>query len=651
MILKLPYFFLRLGLLSLGLCVSGMALADVTLPKILNDGMVLQRSKPISIWGWASAETSVQVQFAKEAPATAQVVNGRWQLTLKPRPAGGPYTLTVKGHNQLTLQDIYIGDVWLASGQSNMELPMRRVKERFPEELETAKNSLIRLFTVPKKYEYQSPVEDVAGGQWQAVSPETIAQFSAVAYFFAKDIQARYDVPVGVIVSAYGGASAEGWMSQEALRAYPHYFERTQQLADPVYLKNALAEDERAYGQWFSSLDQRDAGLLAEKKWFDPNYDFNTWPTVVLPSYWEDAGVGNIDGSVWFQKEFLLPNSATGKEAKLVLGRLVDADTAYINGVKVGNTTYQYPPRRYPIPAELLRPGKNRITVRLVNTSGKGGFVADNPYAIEVGGETISLTGAWHYKVGAVSDPLPEPKCNTYANPLGFYNAMLAPLLNLHIKGVIWYQGESNTGKPTEYQTLFPDLIRDWRQHWGIGDFPFIYVQLANFMDSQPQPVESKWAETRAAQTMALAEPNTAMAVAIDVGEWNDIHPLDKETVGKRLALAARKVAYGEKKLVASGPMVRSVSLSKHRAVLRFDSVGGGLTAKGDALQGFAVADKTGDFVWANAKIKGKTVIVWSDSVNNPVRVRYAWADNPDKANLYNREGLPAVPFEMSAKP
>jgi sialate O-acetylesterase len=332
------------------------------------------------------------------------------------------------------------------------------------------------------------------------------------------------------------------------------------------------------------------------------------------------------------------------------LGRIVDADTAWINGVEVGRTTYQYPPRRYDVPAGILRPGRNTLALRVVSLEGRGGFVPDKPYRLEIGETIIDLRGDWRYHPGVGSAPLPPPQFKEWRQPLGFYNAMLAPLQRMTIKGAIWYQGETNVDRAAEYERLFPDMIRSWRRQWGQGDFPFLFVQLANFLEAGGAPVESQWAETRNAQAMALREPNTGMAVAIDAGEWNDIHPENKQIIGERLALAARKVAYGEHGLVYSGPVLRTVGVEGDSLVLRFDHVGSGLEARGGPLREFAVAGADGDYVWAQAEIRGDQVIVRSAAVPAPVRVRYAWADNPAGANLYNREGLPAVPFQAAAR-
>lgn len=337
--------------------------------------------------------------------------------------------------------------------------------------------------------------------------------------------------------------------------------------------------------------------------------------------------------------------AASGKPARLLLGRIVDADSVFVNGVFVGSTGYQYPPRRYQAPAGVLKEGKNVITVRVISEAGKGGFVPGKPYELIIDGQTIGLAGNWLYRQGAEMPPL---AARTFIRwkPLGLFNAMISPLLNYRIKGVIWYQGESNAGRPEEYKELFPALIRDWRARWGQGDFPFLFVQLANFMEARPRPSESNWALLREAQLEALALPNTGMAVAIDIGEWNDIHPLNKKDVGKRLALAARRVAYGEKEAVHSGPIYRSMKAEGSKIVLSFCNIGSGLEAGGgNELRHFAIAGADRRFTWAEARIEKDKVVVWSEEVPEPVAVRYAWADNPAGANLYNKEGLPASPF------
>lgn len=398
--------------------------------------------------------------------------------------------------------------------------------------------------------------------------------------------------------------------------------------------------------EWYSNINQKDIGRPnSGLPCFDRAYNASSWPCIKVPSYWEDEGLGHFNGVVWFRKEIQLPSAYSGSSANLSLGNIVDEDIVYINGIQVGTTSHQYAPRKYFIPEGLLQEGKNVIVVRVVNTSGKGGFYKGKPYNLTIGDMNIDLGGQWQYLIGAKSDPMPAPAFVQWA-PTGLYNGMIAPMVSYTIKGVIWYQGESNTKKPEEYESLFKTLILNWREKWGQGDFPFIFVQLPNFMEASDSPPESSWAELREAQRGTLAIPGTGMAVAIDLGEWNDIHPVNKKDIGSRLALAAQKIAYGENTIVASGPMLQSTKREGNRIILTFGNAGSGLTTKGGGKPGhFAIAGEDKIFIWADAMIEDDCVVVWHDKVSDPVYVRYAWADNPEGANLYNREGLPASPF------
>jgi len=372
------------------------------------------------------------------------------------------------------------------------------------------------------------------------------------------------------------------------------------------------------------------------------------WKQMKVPGYWADINNQELNGAVWFRRTIEVPASMLNKPLKLELGRIIDADSVFINGQYAGNTTYQYPPRRYILSSNMLKEGKNTIAIRVISNSGKGGFVLDKPYELTTTTDTIELKGNWKYKVGAVMPPLPAETFVRW-KPGGLYNAMIAPLVNYSIKGVIWYQGEANANNATkalEYQKLFPALIKDWRQQWKQGDFPFLYVQLPNFTEAKEQPSESDWAQLREAQLKTLSIPNTGMAVAIDLGEWNDIHPSNKKVVGKRLVLVAESVAYKEKNIVYSGPLYQSMKIEGNKIIISFTNKGSGLIAKGNTeLKYFAIAGTDKKFVWANAVIQNNKVVVWNDAVKNPVVVCYAWADNPEGANLYNKEGLPASPF------
>jgi sialate O-acetylesterase len=626
------------------------ARADVALPRFLASGAVLQRETAWKLWGKAAPGEKVDVRLDGKSIGTTIARSRDWSLALGAQPAGGPHRIEVIGKNRAVLEDVYFGDLWIASGQSNMELPMARVQVEYPDAVAQASFPLIRFFRAPKEADFDGPRSDFSAGQWQPVTPESVRDMSAVAFFFARQVQAHHSIPIGIIDNSYGGSAVESWMSEQALKAYPEHLEQARRYRDEAYLRRIKDADARKNQAWYADVDASDRGLRGDPKWFENDVPEAQWKAVEVPGLWQDRGVIAGNGVVWFRRDVSLAPDAAGQPGLLILGRIVDADTAYVNGVEVGHTTYQYPPRRYAIPAGLLRAGNNSIAVRVTSPREQGGFVADKPYSLSVAGKDHDLSGTWKYRVGVEAQPLAPDAYVGYKPPLGFYNALLAPLSKLRIKGVIWYQGETNTGNPDEYARSFPALIRDWRRTFGQGDFPFLYVQLADFMPASAQPGESQWAATREAQRLALAEPNTAMAVAIGTGEWNDIHPLRKKDIGERLALAARKLAYGED-VVYSGPLFRALEVQESRVVLSFEHVGRGLTCKGDRLRDFAVAGPDGRFVWAHAAIRGTQVVVHSDLVPNPTRVRYAWADNPDKANLYNQEGLPASPFEAQVPP
>lgn len=632
------------------------ARADVRLPQLIGNGMVLQRDQPLTIWGWADAGEVVRVRFGGREVQAQTGADQKWSVTLPAQKAGGPYTLTIQGRNLITLDDVLVGDVWVCSGQSNMELPMSRVIDRYPDGIATANYPKIRQFGVATRYAFDGPQADFPTTKWVSVTPQTVLNVTAAGFFFAKELLQNYRVPIGLIKISVGGSPAEAWLSTGALRAFPTHQETARKMADLAYVSQIKRTDDSISRAWYTRIWQQDKGLHQTPRWYDPTADTRQWPRMHVPGYWADQpGMAGVNGVVWFRKEIDVPERMAGQPARLRLGCIVDRDSVYLNGTFVGTTGYQYPPRKYDLPVGFLRPGKNTLIVRIINSSGRGGFYLDKPYQLQGKQDTLNLAGEWQYQVGTVAQPLP-PFTTFQYQPGGLFNGMLAPLLPYVFKGVIWYQGEANAGRPQEYAQLFPALIADWRSQVGRNDFPFLFVQLANFMAKTTQPVESNWAALREAQRKTLAVPNTGMAVAIDLGEWNDIHPLNKSDVGKRLALLARRIAYGDKRVVASGPLIKSMQVNGNKVVLTFDETGGGLTTRaGMPLIGFAL---TGDadapsgqprrFVWANARIEGKRVIVWSDAVAKPVAVRYAWADNPEDANLYNREGLPASPFEIS---
>lgn len=634
--MKNRIFFKILILFVGSLCISFIE-AKITLPALVSDGMVLQRNQKLNVWGKADAGEKVEVKFLNKNYKTIADPTGNWKITLPEQKAGGPYTMTI---NEITLKDILIGDVWLASGQSNMELPMRRLTPLYADEIKNANNQNIRFFTVPQKYNFKSPQTELDGGKWEATNSQTILNFSGVAYFFAKELSQKNKVAIGIIHASLGGSPIQAWMDENSLKKYPEYLDEAKKWQNDELIKSTESTEQAMSKAWYTELNQSDIGL--NQHW--ENFDLNDsdWKTMQIPGSWEDKE-GSFEGSVWFRKEINLTKNQAGKAAFLNLGRIKDADVTYINGTKVGNVTYEYPPRWYDIPAGVLKEGKNIIAVRITNGSGKGQFIADKPYYLEIGGNKIDLKTEWKYKIGAKMEKMAPGQTFIRWKPTGLYNAMINPLINYNIKGAIWYQGESNTGKPKEYGDLLTTMILDWRNKWNQKDMPFFTVQLANFMEPKTQPVESNWAELRDQQRqVSLSVPNTGLAVIIDLGEWNDIHPLNKKSVGDRLALQALKVA-DKKNIIADGPMYQSMKVDGNKIILSFKN-GTDDFAPVSELKGFAIKGQDGKYEWAKAKIEGNRVIVWNDTVSSPVSVRYDWADNPD-GNLKNKAGLPASPF------
>lgn len=627
--------------------------SQIRLPHLVSDGMVLQRDSNIKIWGWAAPGESVTLLFKNKKYKAITKNNGKWEIMLKPQKPGGPYQLVFKGTNEITVNDVLFGDVWLCAGQSNMVNPIERVKEKYPEEVAAANYPEIRNFFISTSTDCVAPAEDLPPGEWKKAVGDDGLGFSSVSYFFAKKIYAKYGVPIGLINSSVGGTPIEAWMSEDAFKSFPAEMKLIERNKDTAYLNSFKRP--RFTGGSRNIPKETDMGLAGPVKWYDNNYEPKGWNPINIPGYWEDQGVKDLNGVVWYRKEINLPESMAGKPGNLYMGRIVDADFAYVNGKEVGNITYQYPPRRYTLPEGLLKAGKNTIVMRVINNSGKGGFVPDKPYNMVVEGDTIDLKGTWQYKVGEVYKPFSGFwggrgfggfGFNAQNQPTALYNAMIAPFTDYKLKGILWYQGESNTGNPEAYAKYMPALIEDWRKQFNQGSLPFLYVQLANFMDVDYLPgAQSNWAELRNAQLKALKVPNTAMTVIIDQGEWNDIHPLSKKPVGERLALAALKLAYGED-VVYSGPIYKSSKVEGNHIIIEFTNTGSGLiSSDGEPLNHFEIAGADMSFEWADARIEGNTVVVSNDRIEHPEFVRYAWADNPRGANLYNKEGLPASPF------
>lgn len=644
--LKSAFLFLVLCLIA-----SQNNVAQIRLPKLIGDNMILQRDVPLKLWGWASPGEKVKVIFGGKQVSTTSDTAGKWKITFPAMKAGGPYEMQLHGKNKLILKDVLIGDVWLCAGQSNMVHQMGIHDITYAGDIAQADFPEIRQFWVPTATNLRGPQEELRPSGWKWASPENVRDFSAVAYFFARAIYQQYQIPIGIINSSVGGTPIEAWTSEEGLKDFAAVQSIILRNKDTAYVKS---RNDASLNRSKDRSLQPDKGLKKGQEWFNPRYIAKGWKTMNIPGYWEDQGIRDLDGVVWYRREISIPASLAGKEGRLFMGRIVDADHIYVNGKEIGHTAYQYPQRRYKVPGGLLKEGKNLIVIRVENAAGKGGFVPDKPYYLDLGEQLIDLKGYWQYKVGQVYRPLEgEEWAGTMVEqnqPTALFNAMIAPFTDYAIKGVLWYQGESNAGNAQDYEKLLPALIRDWRNRFSSPDLPFYYVQLPNFGDANYLPIESDWAILREAALKTLTLPHTGMAVTIDLGEWNDIHPDNKKGVGDRLALIARNRSYGERNLTYSGPLYKSAEIKGDKIVISFDDTSAGLIAiDGEELSAFAIAGADKKFVWAKAKISGNQVEVWSDEVPQPCYVRYAWSDNPVNPNFYNAAKLPASPFRTDS--
>lgn len=619
---------------------------SLRLAKIFTDNMVLQRETTSAVWGWGEPNTKVSIEFAETQTIAFVNSMGKWLARLPALKEGGPYTLKVINKDTLTLKNVMIGDVWLASGQSNMQWALDWGVINGKEEISKSANPNIRFFTVADDLN-NIPQEDVSGGEWVESSPSSAASFSAAAYYFAKELQQELNIPIGIIHSSWGGTKIQAWMSSEILKTHPDF----KQIIENQSVE--FSNFDKGYEQQQQINKTRDSILAISDvgiklKVFKNDYDDSSWPEMKLPAAWSDYGIKDFYGYCWFRKAVEIPKNEIGKDYIINLGEICCESICFLNGKElkeISNTSET----SYSIPSNYLKPGKNIITLRVLGRWGVGGFKSeaekiflkaiDNSYQ-------ISLAGAWKYNQHI--EPGTSKWKEYYNNPTFIYNAKIAPIIPYAIKGIIWYQGESNTKEPELYRELFPMLINDWRVKGQQGYSPFIYSQLANYGVKSDKPGESKIAELREAQAAALTLPNTAMVVNVDLGTDGDVHFLNKEENGKRFAKAALGMVY-HKPIVYSGPMFKSSRAVEDSIKIDFSSKGIGLKTKSnESLKGFAIAGKDKLYVIAEAKIVNNEVVVWSPSVKEPLYIRYGWADNPE-CNLYNNEGLPASPFRTDA--
>jgi sialate O-acetylesterase len=653
---------LALSTLLLAVCPT---FAAVTLSPLFSDHMVLQRGMNAPMWGKASPGEKVTVEIAgKTATATADD-KGDWQMKLPPLNKGDATTLTITdGDGKKTvIKDVLIGDVWICSGQSNMDFPVR-LSNQGGEEVKNARHPNIRFFQVPHVPSIEP--SKALKGEWKVCSPDTVENLTAVGYFFGRDLSEMEDVPVGLIQNAWGGMPAEAFTTRQTLEADPDFKPLVDlKLAAKNGYPEKKAKHEKELKAWQEKHFAKDPGNKGEGQGFaKADFDDSSWKTMDEPTKWEKKGL-DIDGAVWFRKTVEIPQSWADKPLMLSLGVLDDFDITYFNGDKVGAIGPENPfawaaARKYDVPANLVKPGKAVIATRIFDRYQEGGF-NEPADALKLtlkdgaGSESMPLAGEWKYEVEYAAKPstdkTPAPAApfapDSPSAASNLFNGQVNPVIPYAIKGAIWFQGESNADRAWQYRKLFPAMIADWRREWGQGDFPFLFVQLANFSMWKPRPAEpadSNWAELREAQTMTLNKsPNTGMAVTIDIGDSADIHPRNKQDVGKRLALAAEKVAYGKSDVEFSGPMYKAMKLEGDAIRVSFDHADG-LTARGGEPKGFEIAGEDKKFHWATARIEGSDVVVRSDQVKAPVAVRYGWQDDP-VVNLFNAAGLPASPF------
>ncbi|MFC3335139.1 sialate O-acetylesterase [Flavobacterium palustre] len=614
--------------------------ANVRMPLLFSDGMVLQRNKPIPVWGWANPDEKVEIHFNKQAKMVQADKNGKWMVSLSAEKAGGPFELIITGKNKIVIKDVLVGEVWICSGQSNMEFQMYKLPD-FETQKAQSNEPMIRQFLVVQDLS-GTPKEDLKEGKWTVSNKENIKDFTAVGYFFAKKIYTELKIPIGIINTSWGGTCVETWTSREAFQKSAEFKDMIATVPSvnmdaifETYKKSLLDNIQKIQGFEVTDANQ--------EQFKEPDFKDANWPEIKVPSLWENQQIGNIDGVVWMRKTIILTAEQAKKEAILYLSKVDDEDQTYVNGVQVGTNNIWDAKRIYKIPAGVLKEGANVIAVKITDYSGGGGIYGDSAeLKIDFNGSSIALDGFWKFKVVNVKVSVSP---NSYPSLL--YNAMINPLIPYAFEGVLWYQGEANVSRANQYKKAFPLMITDWRTKWNQGRFPFYFVQLSTYDEFGGNSTKgSRWAELREAQTETLKLPNTGMTVTTDIGNAKDIHPTNKKDVGLRLSAIALNNVYG-KKQVYSGPLYKAMEVKGNQIALSFTSIGTGLSTsdKNGILKGFEIAGADKVFYPATAIIKDNKVVVASEKVPNPVAVHYGWADDDTEINLFNRENFPASPF------
>ncbi len=612
-----------------------------TVNKLFSSGAVLQRDAPIPVWGTARPVTRVKVSMNEYEESVRTSPNGTWRVTLPPQSAGGSHQLMITSEEDtLVAEDILFGDVWVASGQSNMEWSVENSANPH-HEITSANDTFLRHYKIPRSWSY-TPEDTLAGGEWHPATPEHVGAFTAVGYSFGRELRASTGIPIGILNTTWGGSRIEAWMDLASLGM------DQEQIIQLSKDQEARSESRtRSYIDDHGGSPDRDPGFEDDTPiWANPNLDDSDWMDIPVPGTWEAAGLDGLNGSAWYRTTFNLDDVPS--QPVLRLGIIDDQDQTWINGHLVGETNEFLIQRAYLVPDGLLQPGQNQVTIRVQDIGGNGGLVVgDSDISLQWSTGEVNLMGTWKIRVGQFSI---EPGGPPNHQPTLLYNAMIHPILDFPVTGYIWYQGEANAIDPetaTAYASQFRTMITQWRMLWDHELAPFLFVSLASFRAPQEEPGESNWAILRESQSKALTLPNVGQAITLDIGDADDIHPKNKQDVGIRLARWARHLSYGDD-LVPSGPIYRDHVIEDGIIYLQFDHVGGGLMAKDGPLSGFAIAGSNGNYVWAEAQIQGDSVMVFHPEIPNPSSVRYAWADNPSTANLFNAEGLPAAPFRTT---
>jgi len=626
------------------------------LPRIFAEGMVLQRSRRTRIWGWSHKVKSVEVTLYDGSRISARAEakpdeSGYWEVLLELREAGSGYLLEIRtdSGDVRKIENVAVGEVWLCSGQSNMELPIRRIQDRFPEEVRNCADEQLRIFKIAEHYAFEGPLEDLLSGEWKESAEENVLDFSGLTWFYGRFLREAENVPVGLINVSLGGTPIEAWMGKELFEGEADLQETIRLYASEGFIEQKQRQDEEAGRAWMRRSRETDRGLL--EKWYlgeARGEEGREWRKITLPGSLSERGLQDFKGVIWLKRRFHLPEEIAGKAARLWLGTLTDSDETYINGTMVGWTGYQYPPRKYEVPEGILRSGENEVIIRLTCNDGRGRMTPDKLCGLFNERLWVELGGEWEYRIGTVLEETAPSADFVSWKPAGLYNGMLAPCRRYTVKGFVWYQGESNDKTPETYEKRLKALIWDWRRQWGQGETPFLVAQLPGF--AIDLPVDSGWPALREAQRRAMELPNTATTVNLDLGEWNDLHPLNKKDVAYRLYLAARALAYGED-VVWQGPVAEVCRAEGEKVRITFSETGTELlTADGRPPEEFEAAGEDGIYFPVEAVIEGNSILLADRFSRKMKKIRYAWRNCPEKGLLCNGAGLLASPFETEVE-